>query len=121
MSRLDYGKLQGIAAKALASVPQGIITLIQTMPGTGPGYRPGAPSETATALPAAVANGVPKFLVANGLALASDLQVISSVVGGITPKMGDFVVIDGIRYKVVTFEPTPPAGTAVVWKMTVRR
>lgn len=116
-----YDELQGVAGEILADpdFKQGVISLIRSTPGTGPVDDPG-PSTLVTVPLNAVAAGVPFKFIQGNLAIAGDLMVTASIVEGVDPTLADFIDIDGKRYKVIQYVPTPPAGVAVVWKWIVR-
>jgi len=120
-ARFDYAKIQGIASGVLSKFAQGTITHTKATPGAGPAYNPGVPTLTVTTLPGAVAAGVSAKFIADGLAIAGDLLVTSSIVSGVSPSAGDALTIDGQKYRIVSVETVPPAGDPIVWKMIARK
>lgn len=116
-----YDDMQALASGLLADFKQGSITYVARTPGNGPTYNPGAPGETPTVLPGAVASGASKRFIDAGLAVAGDLVVVSSIVAGLTPKMGDQLTINGVRWNIVGIDIVPPSGTPVVWNFIVRK
>lgn len=109
-----------------------VVSLVQKTPGTGAADNPGEPTSVTIPLEGAIVIGVPfKYLKGgfNGLAnrgsdsfvVSTDLLVTAAVVDGITPTKNDFVVIDGIEYKIIEDVSAPAAGTRVVWKFLVRK
>lgn len=117
-----YGDMQGIASGLLTQFKQGSISILKVVSGVGPAYNPGDPLEVATLLPGGTATGSISQYVVAGLATAGDLLVVAPVVAGLTINQAtDKVLIDGVPWKIVQFMPTPPVGTAVVWKFIVRR
>lgn len=117
----DYAKIQGIAGKVLGQFEQGVVSLLQLTDGAGPAYNPGNPTVVTTVLQATVQGVKSSFNNRDFDVRAGDMVVTAAVVAGITPKVGDMVSIDGDRLHVIKYEPIPPAGTTVVWKLTVRR
>ncbi|NUM72740.1 hypothetical protein HUU40_00120 [candidate division KSB1 bacterium] len=117
-----YDEMQQLTREILADpdFKQGETQLVQLTPGTGPIDDPGAPTRTLYNLNA-TARGVKFSYVAGGLAVASDLQVTHSVIPGVTPKMTDFVIADGVTYKIVAIIPKPAFGTTVSFTLIVRK
>jgi hypothetical protein len=115
-----YDDLQPVASELLAEFKQGTISLIQSVPGDGDDDDPGEPATTTTELDATVV-GAPFKYVQAGFAVASDMLVTAAVVVGITPDKNDFIVIDGVQYKIIQDVSKPAAGTRVVWKFLVRK
>lgn len=115
-----YDEMQTLAKSVLKDFKQGVIQLAHRVPAAGPIDEPGEPTEIIYDLDATAKGASYKF-VQSGLALATDLMVTAAVVDGVTPSSADFIVIDGVRYKIVQFLPPPAAGTNVVWKFIVRK
>lgn len=120
-----YDEMQQVA-KDLIGDPEfnqggtGKIEYVVVTPGAGPIDNPGA--STFTKIPVdAVAKGVSFKYVKDGLALSSDKTVIIPITNGITPKMTDFIDIDGKRHKIIQDISVPGASTRVVWKFIVRK
>ena len=65
--------------------------------------------------------GVSFKYVTQGLAVASDLEVVAAVLSSVVPSEKDFIEIANIRYKIVQLINIPAAGTQIVWKFIVRK
>lgn len=115
-----YQEMQDIAADVLAEFKQGVIEFGRVTPGAGPVDNPG-PSSTVWTPYNGTARGVRSKYVADGLAVATDLQTIMPAKLGIVPDQRDFVRIDGVPHKIVHISPRPAAGTAVVYLLIVRK
>lgn len=122
MPAFDYGAMQTLALSLLSQFKQGAVSLIQQTKGAGPSYNPGPQTQTVVSLNA-VAKGVGSYYIVNGLANVGDLEVTSAVVAGVTvDQINDKIDLpDGSRWKIVSFQKIPAAGTPVVWKFIVRR
>lgn len=114
-----YSDMQKIASSLLGEFAQGSIQYLAITPGNGPRDDPGASIETAYDI-AAVARGVRFGYVDNSLVIASDLQVTIPA-DVITPLPTGFVVIDGVRHKIVKIVPKPAAGIAAAYDLIVRK
>jgi len=115
-----YDDLKSAASEIMKEFGQGGIKIVTLTESSGEVDEPGTPSETETDLDATV-RGVSYKYVQNGFALQSDLMVSSSVVDGVSPKISDFIDIDGVRYKIIQIINLPSAGTALIWKFIVRK
>ncbi len=115
-----YDDMQNVASEILEEFKQGVIKYIEVTPGAGTVDDPGASTETEYTLNG-TANGVKFKYVQNGLAIASDMQVVTAVRFDIIPDMKGFIEIDNIRYKIVQILPKPAAGTTVANVFIVRR
>lgn len=116
-----YDELQAVTKGIMTEFKQGSVNYVRMAPGSGgTPDAPAAATATPTALDAAV-RGVAKAYVDRGLAVATDRQVVSSVVVGLTPSMTDFIDVDGVRHKIVHIDPRPSAGVAVAWIFIIRR
>jgi hypothetical protein len=114
-----YDEMQGIATELLTEFKQGIISYVKTVPGNGPVDDPGNPTITRYSING-TASGVQFRYVQNGLALASDKQVIAPVDSRYTPNMKDNVEVDGLPYKIVQIVKKPDAGTPVAYLLILR-
>lgn len=115
-----YKDMQNITSDILSEFQQGSVKLIKITPGSGPADNPGPSTEQEYELNAAV-NGVSFKFVSAGFAVESDLQVIASVLEGVTVNPCDQIEIDGLRYKIISDRSTPAAGVKVAWKFIVRK
>lgn len=115
-----YDEMQQIASDVMSEFKQGVIKYIDVVPGNGPVDNPGPSVSTPYELDA-VASGVSYKYVKDGLALSTDLTVVSAVKDGLTPDMRGFIEIDGTRYKIVQDISAPGAGVRAVWKWIVRK
>lgn len=115
-----YEDMQNVARDVLAEFKQGEIIYVHSTPGTGPADDPGQPTLTEHEIDGA-ANGVKFKYVQAGQAIASDLQVVSSVNPDYTPNVSGFVKIDGTRYKIHKLLPKPAAGVPVAFVFILRK
>lgn len=115
-----YDDLQQLTKDLMKEFKQGTAKLITITPGTGPADNPGTSTETTYTIEA-VAKGVSKKYMDNSSVVASDLEVISSVLDGVTPSEKDFIELDGTRYKIIRDISVPAMGTKVAWKFIVRK
>lgn len=115
-----YDELKPVAQSLLKEFKQGSISLVQITPGTGAADDPGTPVEKSYNLDATV-TGAPFRYVRDNLATVSDMLVTAAVIDGITITKNDFIVIDGIRCKIIEDVSVPAAGTRVAWKFLVRK
>ena len=119
-----YSDLQGVAAGILSEFKQGTILLTRNVETLVDEDKPWGDStivETPYELDAAV-QGVNSKYVDGKLVLASDLQVVCSVIarntvteerGAIEPVMSDLLTVDGTPHKVKLIKKLPAAGTPV--------
>ena len=115
-----YDELQGVASEVLSDFDQGTIKLVQITRAAGTPDKPGAAVSTTHKLDA-VAKGVSFKYVQSGFAIASDKEVISAVLNGVTVTENDFIEIDGVRHKILRDLSVPAAGTRCAWKFLVRK
>lgn len=115
-----YDELKPVAQSLLKEFKQGTISLIQIIPASGPADNPGAPTEITRTLDATV-TGAPFKYVRDGFATVSDMMVTAAVIDGVTITKNDFIVIDGIRCKIIEDVSVPASGTRVAWKFIVRK
>lgn len=116
-----YDDMQKLATEILTEFKQGVIQLVTVTPGNGPAHNPGPATETTVTLVGAVARGIKFKYVQMGLGVASDMQVTHSVQQGATPAINGFVIIDGVRYKIVNIVDKPGAGVIVAHTLIVRK
>lgn len=124
-----YDDLQAVARDVLSDpeLKQGIIYYVDVVPGSGPVDEPGAPTETPYELTGGTANGVSFKYVQQGLAIASDLQIIAPVDPRFTPNMRGFILTKdkstdaGVRFKIVEIMKKPAVGTTVAFLFIIRR
>lgn len=109
-----YDELQGVARDVLTEFKQGVVNYIKITPGNGPVDNPGQPVKTSYGINGSV-TGVSQTYVAKGLAVASDLQVITPVDPLYVPDIKGSIEVDGIMYKIVRVIAKPAAGTPVVY------
>lgn len=113
-----YDELKPVAAQILKEFKQGDIKLV-SISSTG---TPDAPTNTEKLIDLdATCSGVSFKYVKNGMAVMGDLTVTAAVVDGESPSVNDFILVDGVRHKIVQDISPPAAGTRVVWKFIVRR
>ena len=123
-----YDDMQNVAADVLKEFKQGVIKYVDVTSGTGPADDPGEPTENEFTLDGA-ARGVKFKYVQNGFAVASDLQITSSLKAKnennadviLNPNMKGFISVDGESFKIVKILPKPAAGTPVAFVFIVRK
>ena len=123
-----YDDMQNVASDVLKQFQQGVIKYVDITSGTGPADDPGEPTENEFILDGA-ARGVKFKYVQNGFAVASDLQITSSLKAKnssgseviLNPNMKGFISVDGVKYKIVKILPKPAAGTTVAFVFIVRK
>lgn len=116
-----YDDMQSLTREIMREFAQGSVFLLSVTPGVGPIDEPGEPTITPYELDAA-ARGVSFKYVQSGLANASDTQVTTSAKAGVpVPKGSDFLLLDGVQYKIVNVIRKPDAGTTVAYVMIARR
>jgi len=115
-----YDELQPVAAAILKEFKQGTIKLIRVTAGDGPAHNPGPSSVQFIPLDA-VARGASFKYVKDGFCIASDLEITSAVLAGVTVTKNDFIQVDGLCYKILHDVSVPAAGTRVAWKFLVRQ
>lgn len=133
-----YGEMQIVASGILQEFKQGLIEYVRITKGDGPEDNPGKSLETKYILDGA-ARGVKSKYVQQGLAVASDLQVVASVnvfdiennsvklvtnpvsVNDVKLEQSGFIDLDGERFKIVEILPRPAVGTTVANVMIIRK
>lgn len=116
-----YNDLQNVATGLLKEFKQGSIELVQFVHSeNSTPDNPGKSEKVVTVLNA-VANGQRFKFMNTSFITASDIEVTTAVVEGVTPSVNDFINIDGIRYKILDFTPLPVAGVPCAWKFIVRK
>lgn len=115
-----YKSMQGLATDLLTEFNQGSIEYVKLTKGDGPPDDPGPPSEKKYPVKGAV-RGV-KFKYVDGThIIASDLQTTIAVDPRFQPDMTGFLMVDGKRFKIVSVQPIPPAGTVVANRIIFRK
>lgn len=113
-----YDELRPVAASLLKEFKQGEVQLVNIVTSGDPD----SPTNLETVIDLdAVCSGVSYRYVKDGFALESDLTVTASVVDGVNPSMNDFIMVDGVQYKIIRDISPPAAGNKIVWKFIVRR
>lgn len=115
-----YTELKEVTSEILKEFKQGTVVLRKMAPAAGPADNPGTPTITSHTLDAVV-KGVSFKYVSQGFAVASDLEVTSAILSGVTPSEKDSIVIDDVRYKIIQMMKIPAAGTTLAWKFIVRK
>ena len=115
-----YDQFQNLTVGILKQFKQGDIKLLKVTAGVGAADNPGAPTITEYALDA-VAKGVSFEYLKMGFAVKSDIMVTAAVLPSVTVTLNDFIQIDGVKYKIISDESVPAAGTVVAWKFIVRK
>lgn len=114
-----YKDLQGITKDIMSEFKQGSVQLVKVTQNRGTIDDPGQVTETIHDLDASV-TGVSFRLVRRGIAAETDQMVTSSVIDGVEVTARDFILIDGVRHKIVSDQSVPAAGVKVAWKFVVR-
>ena len=114
-----YDDMQGIASNLLNEFKQGEIKYIAVIPGIGPADNPGASQEVPYILDA-VAKGVSFRYIDHTNILATDLQ-ITMPGAGVVPLPNGFMMVDGVRHKIIQIIPKPAAGTPVAFSVIIRK
>lgn len=115
-----YGDMQAVASDVLRDFKQGTVQYIHVTPGTGPVDAPGSPTETVFQVDAAV-RGVSFRYVDKTTVVATDLQATFAVKAGMAPSIGGFMVIGGVRHKIIQVMNKPAAGTVVAHVVIIRK
>lgn len=116
-----YDELQGVTSEIMNEFKQGSIKLVQFKQSEN--STPDNPEESEEVLTdlAGTAKGVSFQYLKDTFITVSDTEVTTSVISGVEPSENDFIDIDGVRYKILRFQPLPKAGTPCTWKFIVRK
>lgn len=114
-----YTEMQGIAKGLLTEFKQGQLTFVATTPGNGTPDAPGKPKETFHSFDG-TARGVKSKYVDGSEILATDLQAVAPGSLPIANATG-FLIVDGVRLKVVKVIANPAAGTPVAFIIIARK
>lgn len=116
-----YDDLQTVTSEIMTEFKQGLIQLVQfKYPEDSTGDDPGEPEEVLIELNGTI-KGVSYKYLKDSFITVSDKEVTSAVINDVQPSENDFIEIDGVRYKILQFQPLPSAGTACAWKFIVRK
>lgn len=116
-----YDDLQSVTSDILNEFKQGSIQLVQFKQSEdSTPDNPEEAEEVLTELDGTV-KGVSYKYLKDSFITISDKEVTTAVVNDIIPSENDFIEIDGVRYKILQFQPLPSAGTACAWKFIVRK
>lgn len=115
-----------VAAPLITRFNQGVIELVQLVPGNGPPHNPGPSVRTTTALKATASvaysvRGGSKVYQDGTTIQVGDVKVTAKVVVGLDPKLSDKIILDGREYNIIQFNRIPESGITVVWVFFVRR
>lgn len=124
-----YDDLQAVARDVLSDpdLKQGIIFYVDVIPGNGPVDEPGEPTQVPYELTGGTATGVSFKYVQDGLAIATDLQIVAPIDPRYTPNMRGFITTKdkatdpGVKYKIVEILKKPAVGTTVAVLFIIRR
>lgn len=119
-----YDDLQGVASELFREFKQGTVHHVSVSRAIGTPDEPGAITETqreinATVQNASNAKGI-SYFSKQSTVVAGDLLVST----GVPPApftLDDFMLVDGVRYKIVAIMPKPAAGVPVAFAVLVRR
>lgn len=117
-----YGDMRALASGLLTKFSQGEIDIVRAIlqSGSAPDNPP-VSTFVIQRIRGAVARGVQYKYVMRSLAVASDVQItFASDAVDFSPKITDFVSIDGVRHKITQVIATPAAGTPVVYTLIAR-
>jgi hypothetical protein len=115
-----YDEMQEIASEVIDEFKQGSIQYVRMTPGNGPPDDPG-PAVPKTYELSAVARGVSYKYVDKSTIVATDLQLVMKVRPDVTPDMLGFIVMDGVKCKIVSVMNIPPAGVTVAHRIIFRK
>lgn len=116
-----YDDLQSVTSDILNEFKQGSIQLVQFKQSEdSTPDNPEEAEEVLTELDGTV-KGVSYKYLKDSFITISDKEVTTAVVADIQPSENDFIEIDGVRYKILQFQPLPSAGTVCAWKFIVRK
>lgn len=115
-----YEEMQAVAADVLAEFKQGTVIYVglKAQAGATPDD-PGEPVETQTAVNAAARAVSTKYV--DGTHIVQSDRQVTMPGNGPVPDMNGYMLIDGVRYKIVEIMPIPAAGTPVTFILIVRR
>jgi len=116
-----YDEIKDVVVDVMTEFNQGVIKYVALTAAGGPVDNPGEPTEVETTLVGATARTVSFKYVDGTVIFTTDIQVNHAVQSGVTPAIGDFVLIDGVRYKIIEPMNIPAAGTTVAHILIVRR
>ena len=119
-----YDELQIVASGIFAEFKQGSVVHVSVSQGSGPPDEPTGIVETqreidATVQNASTAKGL-SYFVKQSTVVAGDL-LVSTGVPAVAFNMRDFIIVDGVRHKIVAIIPKPAAGVPVAFSLLVRR
>jgi len=119
-----YDELQGVASGLFAEFKQGLVQHVSISHGVGTPDEPGAIVETVREINATVQNASNakglSYFVKQSSVVAGDL-LVSTGVPAVAFAMTDFMLIDGVRYKIAAILPKPAAGVPVAFSLLVRK
>lgn len=115
-----YDEMRDTASEILSEFAQGAINLVKAGNKTGDPWKPTTGTPTTVPLKA-TAKGVALKYISSGVAVAGDVMVTASANSEAVPDMADSVTIDGVRFKIVSIERVPAAGTTVVYILICRK
>ena len=114
-----YSDMQGIASALIGEFAQGSVVYHRLTAGGGTPDDPGTASDNDTAIPATVRTVRFQYIDHTNI-LTTDLMVVMP--GGIfEPNIKDFIVVDGVRYKIIRIFRKPAAGIAVSFDIVIRK
>jgi tellurite resistance-related uncharacterized protein len=115
-----YDEMRGVATEALTEFSQGTLKLKRHTPGAGPTHNPGAGTWAEVAVLKGAVGGVGKAYLDSTIIVETD-RAVTCAVPAVEPAAGDKVEIDGVDHNVVAVKRIPEAGTAVAYKVFVRK
>ena len=115
-----YSDMQAIVSGILDEFTQGTIWYVtKTRVAGATPDAPGASGESATPIKAVSRPVSTKFVDGTHI-IQTDEEIVMKA-DGVVPTMDGWITVDGVRLKIVKIIRTPPAGTAIVYVLVVRR
>lgn len=117
-----YDEMRGVANEVFAEFKQGEVkyVAVTTTAGVSPD-EPASTGETVSDPLNTTARTVSTKYVDGTHIVQSDKQVNMPNNGVTEPKMSGFLLIDGVRHKIIEIMPRPAAGTPITWTIIARR
>lgn len=115
-----YSGMAQIGSELIREFQQGEVHYVTLIPGNGPAYDPGEPTEVETPVPA-VARGVQFKYIDGTNIVASDGQIMIPADVGVLPTIQGFIKVDGRKHRIVSCTAIPPAGTPVAYRVIYKR
>lgn len=115
-----YDDMREVVSDVMSEFKQGKIQYCKVVPGVGPIDDPGPTTVNRFDIDG-TAVGVQFKYVQNGMAVASDLQIVAPVDDRYSPEIQDQIEVDNVPYKIEQILPKPSAGKPVAYLYIIRR